>query len=324
MVETTRAKKRLLSGEVKKQELPLDASAPGTRTRYKKENLRRSTTGAKENKSSKIPVVGHRSLPNMGGVGDDSEMEVDSVGFQMDLDFVTDMGIGSSECSSRSQHIDMVEMSSPLTSDPPVQRRINQMSIQSLQMPPPPVPVPKVASPSSRATTELPPSKVSTRSLFLSQTKPEPPLNIPLSQHKLSASITRPPNSQSSSRPPALGMRRSFGTYSSLTPSQTLPEKQRAFKVPLAKPVSVFPATQWSAPAPSDCQPQPKNASYNPVFPTPDSSPIEANKDTEGIDSSADSGIQHRSSSPVPEADSSYGELSFDMDELEETMKKYD
>jgi hypothetical protein len=31
-----------------------------------------------------------------------------------------------------------------------------------------------------------------------------------------------------------------------------------------------------------------------------------------------------RSSSPAPEADSSYGDMPFDMDALEETMKLYD
>jgi hypothetical protein len=34
-------------------------------------------------------------------------------------------------------------------------------------------------------------------------------------------------------------------------------------------------------------------------------------------------GTQH-SSSPATDADSSYGDMSFDMDALEETMKKYD
>lgn len=75
---------------------------------------------------------------------------------------------------------------------------------------------------------------------------------------------------------------------------------------------------------PCDRQRRSKNAGHNSVFSTPESSPIEANEETESIGSNVDFGMQHRSSSPAPEADSSYGEISFDMDALEETMKKYD
>jgi len=48
---------------------------------------------------------------------------------------------------------------------------------------------------------------------------------------------------------------------------------------------------------------------------------MEAKEENGDIDPSR---MRHRSSSPVPDTDSSYGDMSFDMDALEETMKKYD
>lgn len=118
-------------------------------------------------------------------------------------------------------------------------------------------------------------------------------------------------------------MRRTLSAYSALTPSQTLPGKQRGFKVPLAKPQAAPTPTRLPAvsqPVPSYRETDPKVAQ---VLLTPEPSPSIAAKGT-GIKDGRVTETQHSSSSPASDPDSSYGDISFDMDALEETMKKYD
>ncbi|KIM86614.1 hypothetical protein PILCRDRAFT_309435 [Piloderma croceum F 1598] len=320
--ESARAMKRLSSGEVK----GLGSKSTGTRIRKEKENLRRSTTGVKESDKRKSPVVGSRSLPIMGG-GDmeaDGHMEVDeSATFQIDVDM--DRAAGPSHRQSPYDKHAIVP-----TSAPGPQPRPNFSS----HMPPPPVPVPKV-----QPLPPLPPPRDHPKSTVRlisnpipspipkstsPQRAPPPPKDThpqaspsPSPHHSQRPSSLRPPNSQLTSRPPALGMRRSL-TTSSLAPSQTLPEKQRGFKVPLAKPAPPIFSTQL----PTSSYPR-KNIQVSRVLPTPEPSPPNPAKETSTKDG-GEVGTQHNSSSPAPDADSSYGDMSFDMDALEETMKKYD
>jgi hypothetical protein len=58
------------------------------------------------------------------------------------------------------------------------------------------------------------------------------------------------------------------------------------------------------------------------VLPTPEPSPPPVATAADNV--YGETKTEHRSSSPVPDADSSYGDMSFDMDVLEEAMKKYD
>ncbi|KII85441.1 hypothetical protein PLICRDRAFT_126260 [Plicaturopsis crispa FD-325 SS-3] len=109
-----------------------------------------------------------------------------------------------------------------------------------------------------------------------------------------------------SQRPPVLGMRR-VTPYSTFSTSQSLPSKQKGFKPPLARPPVNAPP-KAAPPAPS-----PKRAPV--TLPTPVTTPKERVPVKRRDD---------RSSSPAPEADSSYGEMSFDMDALEATMQQYD
>ncbi|KAA1477926.1 hypothetical protein DENSPDRAFT_845099 [Dentipellis sp. KUC8613] len=120
------------------------------------------------------------------------------------------------------------------------------------------------------------------------------------------------PLPRASQRPPPLGMRRVTGaTNSGFTPSQTLPTRQRPFKPPLARP-RVNPAV---APAPKDTDVVLPAKAMPGRLPTPRSSPP-----APAISK------QRRAPSPPPpaEADSSYGELSFDIDLLDAEMQKYD
>jgi len=321
--ESARAKKRQFSGDVK------GPVAAGTRSGKEKENvrrsnLRRSTTGVKDNEKGKSLVVGSRSLPVMGeGRGDDEMAVEDGTAFEMDLD--VEMNVGPSE-----RRLDLPsaasEIASTSTSDPYTRHNIPN---SRLHMPPPPVPVPKtrpprlsrnmvVASQPTSNSVSIPKPKL----VSLQPAPPNPQLQAsPAHPPHLSQQPSRPPSSQLSSRPPALGMRRSLTAFSSLTPSQTLPDKQRGFKVPLARPPPTStPISVVPVPVSSHRQTNLKPAQ---VLPTPEPSPPIAAKGTRDRDQEQ-TGTPRDSSSPVPDADSSYGDISFDMEALEETMRKYD
>jgi hypothetical protein len=276
----------------------------------------------KESDKSKSPAVGSRSLPIMGGE-DMGDMEVDGgASFQIDVDM--DIGAGRSVRPSPYDEHAIAPTSAP---NPQTRRILPNLSSH---MPPPPVPVPKVQPlppPRDyplRLTSNPAPIPAKPKSVS-SQRVPPPAINnhpqsrpLPSPHASQQPSSSRPPNSQLTSRPPALGMRRSITTYSALAPSQTLPDKQRGFKVPLAKSAHpLAPVSSVQPPAPSF---QRKNVQVSGVLPTPEPSPPNRVKEADNRDAST----QHSSSSPAPDADSSYGDMSFDMDALEETMKKYD
>jgi len=112
--ESARAKKRLFTGEVKEQRSGPDAVGIKTCHGKEKENLRRSTTGVKENDKIRGSVIGHRSLPNMGGLKE--EMNVDNGSFQMDLDSTMDVEHSASRLYPQD---DVVVIASSSISGPP-------------------------------------------------------------------------------------------------------------------------------------------------------------------------------------------------------------
>lgn len=118
-------------------------------------------------------------------------------------------------------------------------------------------------------------------------------------------------------------MRRAHAqTTSAFTPSQTLPTKQKGFKPPLAR--AAPPAQPRLPPVPRTAP----RAAPAAALPTPELTPTSAGAPQRTKYGDGGSGAQaagSRSSSPAPaEADSSYGELPFDIDALEEEMRKYD
>lgn len=323
--ESARAKKRLFSGEVK----GLGSTFTTTRHGKPKENLRRSTTGAKESDKGKTPTVGSRSLPmmNSGGVGYDETMEVDgSTSFYMEADM--DIGLGPSDRQSHSPH-DAYSIVSTANSGAQAK---HDLPHSRSHMPPPPVPMSKIKPmpppldyPKLSQSTSNP-LPLSSKPKLASPQRAPPPMNphhqsrpLPPPYPSQNSSISRPPNSQLSSRPPVLGMRRSMTTYSALAPSQTLPEKRKGFKVPLAKPaVPLVRESVVPPPTPSYRHPRVEPSR---VLPTPEPSPPDP-PDVNGGRDGAAANTQYNSSSP--DGDSSYGDMSFDMDALEEAMKKYD
>lgn len=122
--------------------------------------------------------------------------------------------------------------------------------------------------------------------------------------------------------PRVLGMRRAHtygGTPTSTEMSSVLPSKQRAFKPPLSRapPLSLaIPSSKHTLPPPDRVRQ---------ATPQDKLSHLPSQNDVDGDSSMLDNATQHSpSSSPFPEADSSFGELPFDIDMLEEELKKYD
>lgn len=275
-----------------------------------KENFRRSTSDVERRPSVLIkePIIGHRSLPNLNsGLDFDLEM-VNEGSSSMDVDANADEGL---------EHINTTRPRLP--------------SPRAMAMPPPPVPLAKLHHLKSNPTplpqgtvTPISKSKHITPPTPISPCPPkqQPPPAAPpkLSQH------TPIPLSQSQ-RPPALGMRRHRPTVNS---SQTvvLPERRKGFKVPLAKPTK--------------SELEIEEIKQEKVLPTPESSQHSAmpvvKKELQDSQPTTipivktDIKEEQPTSSPLPtptdepDADSSFGDLSFDMDAdaLEETMRKYD
>ncbi|TFY68092.1 hypothetical protein EVG20_g3691 [Dentipellis fragilis] len=192
-----------------------------------------------------------------------------------------------SESSKPDQSASSAPSSQMSRTAPHLHPQISRISSQNSNLPPPPKrSVPRAPSPPAPASTPSPPSPV----------MPVQPIPLPLPR--------------ASQRPPPLGMRRVIGTTNSgFTPSQTLPTRQRPFKPPLARPrVNPAPASKGTDAAP------PAKATPG-RLPTPRSSPPAPAMSK-----------QRRVPSPPPpaEADSSYGELSFDIDLLDAEMQKYD
>lgn len=137
-------------------------------------------------------------------------------------------------------------------------------------------------------------------------------------------------SSQPSFRPPpALGMRRT-STYNGTSTaavsqsSQNLPTKQRSFKVPFNRHTDTGSQVPAASPA-SASRPiarmkvQAKTAS---ATDSPDSTPSPSCKAR--FRPPVREEPPSRSPSPELEADSSYGDISFDMDAVEETMRQFD
>lgn len=141
-------------------------------------------------------------------------------------------------------------------------------------------------------------------------------------------------STQPSARPPpALGMRRvntHSGATSTFRPSQDIPTKQRGFKTPFARPgASQGPASAASS---SSAGTDPSySARVNLHVTSEPSSSFPVAPDASSLAMSARPpqarAVSSRSPSPdaaPAEADSSYGEISFDADELNEIMSQYD
>ena len=142
----------------------------------------------------------------------------------------------------------------------------------------------------------------------------KPPVSV-----KASSTLQRPLHPRTSQpsaprpTPPPLGMRRAHTTGSTtrLAP-RSLPTKQAAFKPPLARPPADHVAHATIASHPSS------------------TSGLDRRKTSTSTSTSVSTARRppdpsSRSSSPVnPEADSSYGDMPFDFDSLDEEMSKYD
>ncbi|KAI0084658.1 hypothetical protein BDY19DRAFT_997566 [Irpex rosettiformis] len=203
-------------------------------------------------------------------------------------------------------------------SPPKVPRLLNTQDL----MPPPPKPV----KPQIRPQQPKPkPAPAPVSALHAPSCTPTNTHNLSSSQLNKSQKL---PSSSQSHRPPALGMRRANPYSSASTPfssSQNLPSKQRGFKTPFARPPTVSQASSVSTSISSSTTATTITAKYSgnagrgSFADLPPSPPTRA----------PDRVVRQRSESPSPpllDADSSYGEISFDidMDIVEETMKQYD
>ena len=128
-----------------------------------------------------------------------------------------------------------------------------------------------------------------------------------------------------SQHPPTLGMRRTRASTYSITPSQTLPTKQRPFRPPLARPRPAAAATAAPPPPPPPAAPTPPVS--RPIYKTkpPTRDPPPASLPTPNPSPPVHVAGRARSRSPAPaDADSSYGDISIDADLLEAELSKYD
>ncbi|KAF7984171.1 hypothetical protein HWV62_16848 [Athelia sp. TMB] len=302
--EMMRAKKRLVSGEIKAS----TSSVGSIRSGKQKENLRRSTSAIKDRARSPIVISASRSLPVIESGDVDLDIEMDKPNARMDIDV-------------DQKHAHSVLGAIAPEYPRPLKRDNSGPKIRA-SMPPPPVPVPKAPSPSdanlsARPAPALPPQQLGS----LRKVTPPPPIihvSVPTTKPESPPSPprTQPVPLSSSQRPRALGMRRAFNTYHTIS-SQNLPEKQRGFKVPLAKPS--YPPIS----APSSKLANPRREAPAP-FPSPPSPLDNVRGGCEADPASKETGTDEGSFSPAEDPDSSYGDMSFDMDALEETMQMYD
>lgn len=290
-------------------------------------------------------VNAHRSLPNIASSSSSSSMEgviTDANTSMMDID-----PQGGSSSSSTPTLCPSPKECTPMP--PPIISSQNHPSHYPSCSTATPFPVPKLhplLQQQQQHKQEHP--RPSPRPQLHAQPRPRPSQHPPTQR-----TAGEPPRihlATASARPPALGMRRTH-TLPALTPSQQLPTRQKGFKPPLLSqaPAAAAPVAtacqqqQQHAPARSQAHPQavplPRAAKASAEFhasrtlPTPTPSPharrVDAGDDdgNEGENGYRDEEAgeleplpPHRSSSP----DSSFGDMSFDMDALEETMRMYD
>jgi len=265
----------------------------------------------------KAPVMGHRSLPNLSPPSPSSGMEVESTSnmpFRDDV-YPKTATIGQEVRSSRTH---------TLSSDSYPLRPTNRASPALF---PPTKPKLHLQSQSRNGSSSNLANASSSMNASSSHTSSHPPSH-PASRPR---SFAQPPKQPAqpripqvhvsqSSGPPVLGMRR-VSPYRNFAPSHALPEKQKGFKTPFLKQPPA--SSEESTPSPT---PKYGASTRAPTVPrlsiqtTPSGS----------ISSQEDSTMEmeptpsQRSSSPMTATDSSFGDMSFDMDALEETMKMYD
>lgn len=202
--------------------------------------------------------------------------------------------------------------------------RLPRVRSSKEQMPPPPTP-PVVRPPSPKLHPLLVkqqehkpkhpsrPSVTSTSSYTIQSSRP--PQLTPVYQPTQSSQSTAP----RPAGPPALGMRRARTLPTKQVAERPLPSRQKPFKPPL------LPSTQARLQQ-SQTQSQPQvHASHNARYseqtfvPAPVSPP--ARYDAEDEEKEKE---ESKAAALASDPDSSFGEMSFDLDALEETMKMYD
>lgn len=182
---------------------------------------------------------------------------------------------------------------------------------------------------------------------LLSQQHPPPralppqPAQQPPHVSILTQAMQRPSASQMSAmtRPPALGMRRTHSMIAtSLTANAPLPTRQKAFKPPLRPQTRPHLQTQSQLrpPQSQSLHPAIRNVEKDKMHPVKTESGTSHwgqgghNKEAPNYRPSTLSKANRSSteaepdSNPDADADSSFGDMSFDIDALEETMRMYD
>jgi hypothetical protein len=307
---TTQGQTRLLANNTKKTAKSYHSSSSAVRS-----------DGHGKEKSA-APVAGHRNRLNSGSPASDICMDVDPVS-TMDLRSRTTPAVSSQPTASTSylgthQSSDRAPMLPPPVPKPKPKPNMQvqpQIIHQHKQ--------PRSANPSPpvKIHPPLPPSGHQRPH----QPKPEP---IPLkAKHVPSSARQHPRGSQLASRPPPLGMRR-VSPYPTFSPSQMLSDKQKNFNPSLIKPshasvqassssMSPTPRQALSAVEPRSAVPSAK-ANEGKSLPGCGSSQNDATMESEPVV------VERQASSPVTDADSSYDDMSFDLEALEETMRQYD
>ena len=165
------------------------------------------------------------------------------------------------------------------------------------------------------------------------QPQQQPPL-APKRRVAAAAPSQNAPLLSQTSRPPPLGMRRA-PTLSSAPQQHQLPTRQKAFKPPILsepQPAAKLHGKQSSYPTAQLVQKEPMNSvageDMRLASTTVTSKIFQVTRAVSEEKPDGKRGRRGPSRGPSPdlnpEADSSFGDISFDMDALEETMRKYD
>lgn len=249
----------------------------------------------------------HRSLPDLipSAVASTS-MVHDDISEDVGMSFDT------APCSdvTFSMDVDYDTLSEPSRPELPTQ----------ILMPPPPLPYSKLPSPSPNTPLNPTPKlhPVLQHKHPTAPTKPRPPPPLPATAQPMVK-----PTLSATRGPPALGMRRAH-TLPTPNSSQSpgMPTRQKPFKPPLlSQPQQPPPPQQLQPRPPIQLLPVPTQPAR--VFPTPCPSQRHLEKENAVRQ-------PQRQPSPLKEAhppsdpDSSFGDISFDKDALDELMQQYD